>query len=75
MNIKSDKKSFVRAEVSEKQKEYIAVLAELRGVSTTELLQQVIERFIDNNLQLIDDYRNGLDDLKQKCGRRMTMNN
>lgn len=70
-NIKSRGKSFVRAEVSEKQKEYIAILAELKGLPTTELLQQVIERFIDSNLQLIDDYRNGLDDLKQKCSRRI----
>lgn len=72
-NIKNKGKTFARVEVSEKQKEYIALLAELRGVPTTELLQQVIERFIDSNLQLIDDYRNSLDDLKQKCGRRMTM--
>lgn len=31
-------KSFIRAEVSEKQKEYIGLLAKLRGVTTQELL-------------------------------------
>lgn len=67
-------KSFIRAEISEKQKEYIRLLAELRGVTTQELLGQVVERFIDRNLQLIQDYKNELDNLNSKSRRRIDMN-
>ena len=67
-------KSFVRAEISEKQKEYIGLLAKLRGVTTQELLGQVVERFIDGNLQLIQDYNNELDALNSKSRRRINMN-
>lgn len=67
-------KSFIRAEVSEKQKEYIGLLAKLRGVTTQELLGQVVERFIDRNLQLIQDYNNDLDALNSKSRRRINMN-
>ena len=72
--ITSKGKSFIRAEVSEKQKEYIRLLAELRGVTTQELLGQVVERFIDRNLQLIQDYNNELDNLNSMTSRRMNMN-
>lgn len=67
-------KSFLRAKVSEKQKEYISLLADIRGVTTQELLGQVVERFIDKNLQLIQDYKNDLDDLNSKSRNRMNMN-
>lgn len=67
-------KSFIRAEISEKQKEYIRLLAELRGVTTQELLGQVVERFIDRNLQLIQDYKNELDNLNSMSSRRINMN-
>ncbi|HGA1416601.1 TPA: hypothetical protein ACGQ6P_001670 [Streptococcus agalactiae] len=67
-------KSFLRAEVSEKQKEYISLLADIRGVTTQELLGQVVERFIDKKLQLIQDYKNDLDDLNSKSRNRMNMN-
>ena len=67
-------KLFIRAEISEKQKEYIRLLAELRGVTTQELLVQVVERFIDGNLQLIQDYNNELDALNSKSRRRINMN-
>lgn len=66
-------KSFIRAEISEKQKEYISLLAGLRGVTTQELLGQVVERFIDRNLQLIQDYKNELDNLNSKSRRRIDM--
>ena len=72
--IASKGKSFIRAEVSEKQKEYIRLLAELRGVTTQELLGQVVERFIDRNLKLIQDYNNELDNLNSKSSRRIAMN-
>ena len=67
-------KSFVRVEISEKQKEYIGLLAKLRGLTTQELLGQVVERFIDRNLQLIQEYNNELDALNSKSSRRINMN-
>lgn len=67
-------KSFIRVEVSEKQKEYIRLLAKLRGVTTQELLGQIVERFIDRNLQLIQDYKNELDTLNSNASRRINMN-
>ena len=66
-------KLFIRAEISEKQKEYIRLLAELRGVTTQELLGKVVERFIDRNLQLIQDYNNELDNLNSKSRSRIDM--
>lgn len=75
-NIPSNKgKSYIRIEMSPKQKELIRVLAELEGSTSQDLLNRVVERFIDSNLGLIDDYRNGLDDLKQNARRRLTMKN
>ena len=73
-NIPSNKgKSYIRIEMSPKQKELIGVLAELEGSTSQDLLNRVVERFIDSNLGLIDDYRNGLDNLKQNARRRLTM--
>ena len=73
-NIPSNKgRSYIRVEVSSKQKELIEVLAELEGSTSKDLLNRVVERFIDSNLGLIDDYRNGLDDLKQNARRRLSM--
>lgn len=75
-NIPSNKgKSYIRIEMSPKQKELIGVLAELEGSTSQGLLNRVVERFIDSNLGLIDDYRNGLDYLKQNARRRLTMKN
>ena len=74
-NIPSNKgKSYIRIEMSPKQKELIVVLAELEGSTSQDLLNRVVERFIDSNLRLIDDYRNGLDNLKQNARRRINMN-
>ena len=71
-NIPSNKgKSYIRIEMSPKQKELIGVLAELEGSTSQDLLNRVVERFIDSNLGLIDDYRNGLDNLKQNARRRL----
>ncbi|HFU3726082.1 TPA: hypothetical protein ACGOZF_001728 [Streptococcus suis] len=66
-------KSFLRAEVSKKQKEYIVLLAELRGVSTQELLTQVVERFIDKNLKLIQDFERELEMLKNNTNKKIDM--
>lgn len=73
-NIPSNKgQSYIRVEMSPKQKELIEVLAELEGSTSANLLTRVVERFIDSNLRLIDDYRNDLDDLKQNARRRLSM--
>lgn len=72
-NIPSNKgKSYIRIEISPREKELIEVLADLEDSTSQDLLNRVVERFIDSNLRLIDDYRNGLDDLKQKARRRLT---
>lgn len=74
-NIPSNKgKSYIRIEMSPKQKELLGVLAELEGSTSQDLLNRVVERFIDSNLGLIDDYRNGLDNLRQNARRRINMN-
>lgn len=65
--------SYIRVEISPKQKEFIELLAELEGSTSKDLLTRLVERFIDSNLGLIDDYRNGLDNLKQNARRRLTM--
>ena len=73
-NIPSNKgKSYIRIEMSPKQKELIGVLAELEGSTSKDLLNRVVERFIDSNLRLIDDYRNSLDNLRQNARRRLSM--
>ena len=73
-NIPSNKgKSYIRIEMSPKQKELIGVLAELEGSTSQDLLNRVVERFIDSNLRLIDDYRNSLDNLRQNARRRLSM--
>lgn len=73
-NIPSNKgRSYIRIEISPKQKELIGVLAELEGSTSQDLLNRVVEQFINSNLRLIDDYRNSLDDLKQKSRLRLTM--
>jgi hypothetical protein len=75
-NIPSNKgKSYIRIEMSPRQKELIGFLAELEGSTSQDLLNRVVERFIDSNLRLIDDYRNGLDNLKQNAKRRLSMKN
>ena len=72
-NIPSNKgKSYIRIEMSPKQKELIGILAELEGSTSQDLLNRVVKQFIDSNLGLIDDYKNGLDDLKQNARRRLT---
>lgn len=74
-NIPSNKgKSYIRIEMSPRQKELIEALAELEGSTSKDLLNRVVERFIDSNLRLIDDYRNSLDNLRQNARRRLSIN-
>lgn len=71
-NQKKDK-SFLRFETSAKQKEYLELLAEIRGISRQELLTQVVEHFIDNNLQLIQNYKNELEELNNRTSEEIKM--
>ena len=74
MNIPTNEgEGYIRVLISPKQKELIEVLAEIEGSTSEGLLNRVVERFIDSNLGLIDDYRNGLDSLKQNTRRRLSM--
>ena len=67
-NIPSNKgKSYIRIEMSPKQKELIGVLAELEGSTSQDLLNRVVERFIDSNLGLIDDYKKRFGRPEAKC--------
>lgn len=66
-------KSFLRFEVSAKQKEYLELLAKIRDVSRQELLTQVVEHFIDNNLQLIQNYKNELEELNNRTSEEIKM--
>lgn len=66
-------KSYVRVEISPKQKELIESLAELRGVKASELLTQVIERFIDNNLQVCDVYRISIEEVRKEMSKKISM--
>lgn len=66
-------KTFLRFEASTKQKEYLELLAKIRGVSRQELLTQVIERFIDNNIQLIQNYKNEIEELNNRTSEEIKM--
>lgn len=66
-------KSFLRFEASAKQKEYLELLAEIRGISRQELLTQVVERFTDNNLQLIQNYKNEIEELNNRTSKEIKM--
>lgn len=66
-------KPFLRFEASTKQKEYLDLLAKIRGISRQELLTQVVEHFIDNNLQLIQNYKNELEELNNRTSKEIKM--
>lgn len=66
-------KSVLRFEASTKQKEYIKLLSQIKGISRQELLTQVVERFIDNNLQLIKKYKNDLEELNNRTSEEIKM--
>lgn len=66
-------KSFLRFEASAKRREYLELLAKIRDVSRQELLTQVVEHFIDNNLQLIQNYKNELEELNNRTSEEIKM--
>lgn len=66
-------KMFLRFESSAKQKEHLELLAQIKGVSRQELLTQVVGHFIDNNLQLVQNYKNELEELKNRTSKELKM--
>lgn len=66
-------KMFLRFESSAKQKEHLELLAKIRGISRQELLTQVVEHFIDNNLQLIQNYKNEFEELNNRTSKKIKM--
>lgn len=49
-------KTFVRARVTETQKEQLETLAEMNGTSKDELLNEVVTNFIEFNIDAIGRY-------------------
>lgn len=67
-------KSFLRAEVTEEQKELVKLLADIKGIPTQEFLGRVVENFVNNNRQLIDKYQNDLKALIEDVSSNVNMN-
>ena len=74
MDLHHKGKSFLRAEVTEEQKEFVKLLADIKGIPTQEFLGQVVENFVNNNRQLIDKYRNDLKALVEDASSNVNMN-
>lgn len=74
MDLHHKRKSFLRAEVTEEQKEFVKILADIKGIPTQEFLGQVVENFVNNNRQLIDKYQNDLKALIEDVSSNVNMN-
>lgn len=74
MDLHHKRKSFLRAEVIEEQKEFVKLLADIKGIPTQEFLGQVVENFVNNNRQLIDKYQNDLKALIEDASSNVNMN-
>ncbi len=64
-------KSFVRAKVTELQKEQLEVLAEMNGSSKDELLNEVVTNFIEFNLEAIDKYKDKIKKAKLEAKEKL----
>lgn len=60
-------KTFVRAKVSELQKEQLETLAEMNGTSKDELLNEVVTNFIEFNLEAIGQYEDKIQKAKSEA--------
>ena len=74
MDLHHKGKSFLRAEVTEEQKEFVKLLADIKGIPTQEFLGQVVANFVNNNRQLIDKYQNDLKVLVEDVSSNVNMN-
>ena len=73
MDLHHKGKMFLRAEVTEEQKEAIKLLSDIKGVTTQELLGQVVANFVNNNRQLIKKYKNDLKVLVEDVSSNINM--
>lgn len=64
-------KSFVRAKVSELQKEHLEVLAEINGTSKDELLNEVVTNFIEFNIDAIGQYEDKIQKAKLEAKEKL----
>lgn len=64
-------KSFVRAKVTELQKEQLEVLAEINGTSKDELLNEVVTNFIEFNLDAIGQYEDKIQKAKSEAKEKL----
>lgn len=64
-------KSFVRAKVTELQKEQLEVLAEMNGTSKDELLNEVVTNFIEFNLDAIGQYEEKIQKAKLEAKEKL----
>lgn len=73
MDLHHKGKMFLRAEVTEEQKEVIKLLSDIKGITTQELLGQVVANFVNNNRQLIDKYQNDFKALIEDASSNINM--
>ena len=73
MDLHHKGKMFLRAEVTEEQKEDIKLLSDIKGITTQELLGQVAANFVNNNRQLIEKYKKDLKVLVQDVSSNVKM--
>lgn len=64
-------KSFVRAKVTELQKEQLEVLAEMNGSSKDELLNEIVTNFIEFNLDAIGQYEDKIQKAKLEAKEKL----
>lgn len=74
MDLHHKGKMFLRAEVTEEQKEDIKLLSDIKGITTQELLGQVAANFVNNNRQLIEKYKKDLRELVEDVSSNVNMN-
>ena len=73
MDLHHKGKMFLRVEVTEEQKEAIKLLSDIKGITTQELLGQVVANFVNNNRQLIKKYKNDLKVLVEDVSSNINM--
>lgn len=70
-NNKNAGKSFVRAKVTELQKEQLEILAEINGTSKDELLNEVVTNFIEFNLEALGQYEDKIQKVKSEAKEKL----
>lgn len=70
-NNKNAGKTFVRAKVTELQKEQLEILAEINGTSKDELLNEVVTNFIEFNLEALGQYEDKIQKVKSEAKEKL----